>query len=193
MLICFACAFPLAVFWRQVFVPLILYAKARAPSNPIEAVEWLCDWAGVSRTTFKDALGSLERAIIWVAVNVNIWVLVAALLVIVLGVELGCGHKRRKSANDSPGTGDAQLDKELAGIHKDLDELMAELKDIDAMVDASGDDDDDDDDDEEEEGGEDDDEAGEEGVVKDVSKENTTGEVLTAMGLRKRAVVKGTI
>ena len=70
---------------------------------------------------------------------------------------------------------------------------MAELKDIDAMVDASGDDDDDDDDDEEEEGGEDDDEAGEEGVVKDVSKENTTGEVLTAMGLRKRAVVKGTI
>jgi len=197
LLICFACAFPLAVFWRQVFVPLILYAKARAPSNLIEGVEWLCDWAGVSRTTFKDALGSLERAIIWVAVNVNIWVLVAALLVIVLGVELGCGHKRRSGANDSPltRTGDAQLDKELAGIHKDLDELMAELKDIDAMVDASGDDDDDDNDDEEEEGGEDDDEAREEGVVQDVSKpkENTTGEVLTAMGLRKRAVVKGTI
>ena len=131
---CFLGAFPLAVFWRHLLVPLILHAKAHAPKNPVEALDWFCGWTGLSKTSFTEVLSLLESAIVWTAVNVNIWVLVVVLVVICVGVELGCGNKRRGGGRGGAAaggsTGDAELDKELAEIHKDLDSLMAELKDV---------------------------------------------------------------
>ena len=170
---CAVLAFPLAWFWRQVAVPLIL----RVPRTSAEALELLNTVSGVRPESMHEAMDVFRGYFLYVARNVNPWVLALLLVVILVALEFCCAapprkpppfdpqrllRKRSGGGNGGDGgrgssssrtgqqrdgergegegngtggdghehatdTGDASLDEELAGINRELDDIMSQL------------------------------------------------------------------
>ena len=123
---CVVASITLAFVWRQLVVPLILFAKKHAPNDPEEFLELLKN-NGVPTSLLDNYLKQVEWLLLYLA-GMDTWLLIGLAVTVICGVEICCNVPTRRKQEFS--TGDAELDRQMTEIEQSLDELNSELDEL---------------------------------------------------------------